>query len=151
MRREVKVENRCPRRKLSDREKRFSAFERELLAIFASLLKWRDIIYGVDTRVFTDHKPIIGAFNNSKLRISDKQQWQFSFIGQYISDIIHISGKDNVVADTLSRSIKSITVEEQDHLLSLPCDLIGIAGTPRKKFKIFRFPVTGLQMSTWTS
>ena len=99
-------------RKLSDAEQRLSTFDRELLAIFAAVRKWRDIIDGFNATVFTDHKPIVGAFKNSKPRLSDKQQRQLSFIGEYISDIIHIAGKDNVVADTLSRSISSVGEEE---------------------------------------
>ena len=96
----------------------------ELLAIFAVVRKWRDIIDGFNATVFTDHKPIVGAFKNSKPRLSDKQQQQLSFIGEYISDIIHIAGKDNVVANTLLRCISSVGKEEATNqsgdLISIP-------------------------------
>jgi len=115
-------------RKLSDREKLQSAFDRELLAVFAAVKKWRDIIDCQKTTVFTDHKPLVGAFRSNKPRLSDKQQRQLSFIGEYIKDVVHISGKDNVVADSMSRSISSI-VEENVR----PLDLVEIAKEQAKR------------------
>ena len=115
--------------KLTEHEKRLSVFERELLAVFAAVRKWRNIFHGMVTTVFTDHKPIVGAFHNTKPRLSDKQQRQFSFIAEYVSDIVHISGKDNVVADSLSRNISVITSKTPD---KAPCDLIGIAKEQEK-------------------
>ena len=88
-------------RRLTDTERRYSTFDRELLAIFAAVKKWKCLMDGMSTTVFTDHKPIIGAFNSNKPRSSDRQQRQLSFIGEYISDIVYIAGKDNVVADAL--------------------------------------------------
>ena len=55
--------------------------------------------------VVTDHKPLIGAFANSTPKISNKQQRKLSFISEFVVDIVHFWGKDNVVADTLSRNI----------------------------------------------
>ena len=98
-------------RKLSETEQNYSKFYRELLAVFGAVKKWKDIIDGNQVTVFTDHKPIVGAFHSDKPRLSDKQQRQLSFIGEYVLDVVHISGKDNVVADTLSRSVSSITEE----------------------------------------
>jgi len=117
-------------RKLSEREKNMSVFERELLAIFASVKKWRDLIHGVKTTVFTDHKPIVGAFYNNRSRFSDKQQRQLSLIGEYIEDIVHIAGRDNVVSDCLSRHVLSIAADNKS--TNLPCDLIGIAKEQEK-------------------
>jgi len=125
-------------RKLSDTEQKYSTFDRELLAVFASEKKWRDVIDGSHTTVFTDHKPIVGAFKSNNSRLSDKHQRQLSFISEYVSDIIHIAGKENVVADTLSRNtISSITCETE------PVDLGQIAkhqkesGEDFSKFKEF--------------
>ena len=81
-----------------------TAIGHELLPIFAAVKKWKCLIDGMSTTVFTDHKPIVGAFNSNKPRSSDRQQRQLSFISEYISDIVYIAGKDNVVADALSRS-----------------------------------------------
>ena len=102
-------------------ECRYSAFDRELLAVFSAVksgkLSWMEVM-----SVFTDHKPLIGAFSNSTPRISDKQQRQLSFISEFVVDIVHISGKDNIVAETLSRNIPISTVnsELRNHLADLP-------------------------------
>lgn len=53
--------------------------------------------------VYTDHKPISFAFHERKKNCSPRQYRHLDFIAQFTTDIRHISGKDNVVADTLSR------------------------------------------------
>ena len=110
-------------RKLSDAEQRYSTFDRELLAIFGAVKKWKNIIDGNSVTVFTDHKPIVGAFHSDKPRLSDKQQRQLSFIGEYVLDVVHIAGKDNVVADTLSRTISTLKEEQPRKTV----DLIALA------------------------
>ena len=90
-------------RKLSSAEQNYSAFDRELLAIVAAIKKWKHYISGMEVVVFTDHKPIVGAFNSTTERQSDRQQRHFSLISEFITDVVYIRGTDNVVADTLSR------------------------------------------------
>ncbi|GBP18376.1 hypothetical protein EVAR_14769_1 [Eumeta japonica] len=46
------------------------------------------------------HKPLCHAFKTRKDKCSPRQ---LDFISQFSTDIRHISGRDNVVADTLSR------------------------------------------------
>ena len=48
-------------RKLYDTEERYSAFDRELLAVFCAVRKWKNFILGSSCTVFTDHKPLVGA------------------------------------------------------------------------------------------
>jgi len=52
---------------------------------------------------YTDHKPL----TNALFRVSDpwtaKQTRLLSYVAKYTSDIRHIEGAPNVVADTLSR------------------------------------------------
>ena len=55
------------------------------------------------------------AHGRTRVKMSDpwsaRQQRQLSFISEFTTDIQHISGKDNVVADCLSRaSINNITL-----------------------------------------
>jgi len=117
-------------RKMSDAERRYSTFDRELLAIFCALKKWRDLISGSQVTIFTDHKPLVGALQSGKPRTSDRQQRQLSFINEFTSDIVHISGKENVVADTLSRSdlLCSFSDVESCSIPSSSCfDLFSLA------------------------
>ncbi|RYE21296.1 MAG: hypothetical protein EOP45_09775 [Sphingobacteriaceae bacterium] len=75
--------------------------EKELLAIHFALHVLRPYIYGRKVLVFSDHKPLIFLYSlkNPSSRLTrirlDLEEYQF--------DVIHISGKSNVVADALSR------------------------------------------------
>ncbi|KAL0859981.1 hypothetical protein ABMA27_010296 [Loxostege sticticalis] len=53
--------------------------------------------------IYTDHKPLIFAFHTRKSNCSPRQYRHLDFISQFSTDIQHISVKDNIVADTLSR------------------------------------------------
>ena len=114
-------------RKLSDTETHYSTFDRELLAAFLAVKKWKHFVNSERLTLFTDHKPLVGALKNSKDRDSDRQQRQISFIIEYAADIFHIPGKDNVVADVLSQSmpstIQSIEMDKNVELI----DLVSIA------------------------
>ena len=115
-------------RTLTDVESRYSTFDREILAIFAATKKWKHFLHGSTVTVFTDHKPIVGAIKNTKERDSDRQQRQISFILEYVSDVLFIAGKQNVVADALSgpeiAAINSLQNTACDNTL---VDLISIA------------------------
>ena len=76
-------------------EQRYSAFDRELLARY--LLEARTFT------AFTDHKPLTFAMSKRSEPCSARQQRHLSYISEFTTDIQHIAGKDNVVADTLSR------------------------------------------------
>ena len=90
-------------RKLHDPDTRYSAIDRELLAIYLAIRHFRHFVEGRAFTIFTDHKPLIFALSSAN---SDKwtptQTPHLSFISQFTSDIRHINGKDNVVADALS-------------------------------------------------
>ena len=52
--------------------------------------------------VYTDHKPLTFAFASSADRFP-RQSRHLSYIAEFTTDIRHVHGKYNVVADTLSR------------------------------------------------
>ena len=89
-------------KKLSNPEKKYSTFDRELLAVFLAIRHFRHMLEGRPFCVWTDHKPLCGALDSSTDR-SPRQTRHLSYIAEYTSDIKHISGASNVVADTLSR------------------------------------------------
>ncbi|GBN20825.1 hypothetical protein AVEN_74922-1 [Araneus ventricosus] len=88
-------------RKLSTAEQKYSAYDRELLAIFASIKYFRYLLEGTKFTTLTDHKPITYAFSQKTEKLSPLQINHLNFIAQFTLDIKHISGKDNVVADDL--------------------------------------------------
>jgi len=67
--------------------------------------------------VFTDHKPLIFAFRQKPEKSTPRQFRHLDFIGQFTTDIRHVSGEGNVVADALSR------VEE----VQTPMDYVALA------------------------
>ena len=90
-----------------------------MLAIYAATVNFRYLIEGRKTVVFTDHKRIactfrrISASNNH----SPRQARQISFISDYIDEIHHLSGSENIVADGLSRP-PSVYIKEQSQIVS---------------------------------
>ena len=90
-------------RKLIPAETRYSAFDRELLAVYAAIRHFRFLLEGRIFTVFTDHKPLIYAMGRVSPPWSARQQRQLSYISEYTTDIKHISGVNNSVADALSR------------------------------------------------
>jgi cleavage and polyadenylation specificity factor subunit 1 len=89
--------------KLSPAQQKYSAYDRELLAIYEAVKHFRHMLEARHFIVLTDHKPLTFAFNQKKDKCSPRQFNQLDFISQFTTDIRHISGQDNIVADTLSR------------------------------------------------
>ena len=98
-------------RKLSPTEKRYSTFDRELLAVYASVRHFRHFLQGASFTIQTDHLPLVHAFTKKTDPISARQQRHLSAISEYNCTLQHVPGKQNPVADALSRnSIASVSV-----------------------------------------
>jgi RNase H-like domain found in reverse transcriptase len=65
--------------KLSPAESRYSAFDRELLAVYSSILHFRHLLEGRRFSVFSDHKPLASALNKVADLKSDRQRRQFAY------------------------------------------------------------------------
>jgi len=89
--------------KLSPAESRYSAFDRELLACVAGVRHFRYLLEGRRWTLFTDHKPLTFALGKVGEPWSARQARHLSFVAEYTTDIRHVAGVDNVVADMLSR------------------------------------------------
>ena len=101
-------------RSLSTAERKYSAFDRELLAIFLTIKHFRHFLEGKKFSVYTDHKPLTFALSSSTDR-SPRQTRHLSFIAEFTSDIRHVKGSLNTVADALSRpAINVIDVPSLD-------------------------------------
>ena len=90
-------------RKLSASEVMYSAFDRELLALFASIRHFRFLLEARRFFVTTDHKPLIYALRRKSPPWTARQQRQLAYISEFTVDIRHVPGASNVVADCLSR------------------------------------------------
>lgn len=90
-------------RKLSPSQTKYSPYDRELLAIYEAIKYFSHMLEARHFTVYTDHKPISYAFHERKHSCSPRQFRHLDYISQFTTDIRHISGKSNTVADTLSR------------------------------------------------
>ena len=106
-------------KKMNKVEQLGSAFSRELLAIYLAMKHFHHWLEGTNITIYSDHKPLIVAMSKPVDRPNRKEARHMSFIAQYSPKFEHISGSQNVVADTLSRPrIDSIeTVSVLDHEL----------------------------------
>lgn len=101
-------------RKLSAAENKYSTYDRELLAIYSSIKHFRHQLEGQNFVIFTDHRPLTFAFTKNSDSCSPRQLRHLDFISQFCTDIRHVSGSENVVADALSRieEIKILSFED---------------------------------------
>lgn len=91
-------------RTLNNHERNYSATDKEFLAILWSVQYLRPYLYGRKFKILTDHQPI--KYLHSKYRGKDMsprhQRWLLK-LGEYDFEIEYIKGKENRVADFLSR------------------------------------------------
>lgn len=103
-------------RTLSKSEENYSAIEKELLAIVWAAKYFRPYLFGQKFTLYTDHQPLTYALNlktpNSKL-----VKWRLQ-LAEYDFEIKHRPGRQNVVADALSRIPFEINMNEEDSDLS---------------------------------
>jgi hypothetical protein len=89
--------------KLSPTEGRYSTFDCELLAAFQAVKHFRFFLEGRPFTLFTDHKPLVAAISKNKTPFSSRQQRHLSFLSEFTTNFVHLPGKENIVADCLSR------------------------------------------------
>jgi len=90
-------------RKLDAAQQKYSAFDRELLACYLAIRHFRWLLEGNVFHVWSDHKPLSFALHRVSDAWTARQQRHLAYVAEFTSDIRHVAGKDNVVADALSR------------------------------------------------
>lgn len=92
-------------KKMTSAQQKYSTYDRELLAIYIAIKHFRKLFEGRQITVYTDHKPLTFAY--SKLgKDSDETPRRIRhllYISEFTTDIRHVSGYNNIVADSLSR------------------------------------------------
>ena len=99
-------------KKLSPAETRYSAFDRELLAVYAPIKHFRHNLEGRNFFVNTDHKPLTFVLSSVTERASLRQTRHLAFIAEFTTDIRYVKGETNFVADALSRPSVSVIDNE---------------------------------------
>ena len=110
---------------LNPSQKRYSVFKKELTAAHQALRHFLPEIKGREVAIFSDHLPLCQAMDSNKLPLHDPQSYrQLMEIALFTRDLRHISGKNNLVADWLSRGGAN---PKQGEIFQEPEDAIQIS------------------------
>lgn len=101
----VLIQNKHPvayeSRKLKDCEQRYTTHEKEMTAVVHCLQTWRHYLLGTKFTVVTDN--VANTYFKTQRKLPPKQaRWQ-EFLAEFDFEWIHRPGKENAVADSLSR------------------------------------------------
>jgi hypothetical protein len=106
--------------KLSQPERLYSIYDKEMLAIMHALTKFRQYLVGNKFVVKTDHNSLKYFLEQKDL--SERQQKWVTKVHAFDFDIEYVKGKKNIVVDALSRrprtcSLMEISADWKSHLL----------------------------------
>ena len=106
-------------RRFHPQERVLGIYEKELLAVMHALDSWKHYLLGNPFIIRTDHQSLKYFMTQTKL--SDKQMRWANFISQFHFHIAHIPGKQNVVADALSRRprVNAVSIAYHNDLSSM--------------------------------
>jgi hypothetical protein len=107
-------------RKLSQPERLYSIYDKEMLAIMHALTKFRQYLMGNKFVVKTDHNSLKYFLEQKDL--SERQQKWVTKVQAFDFDIEYVKGKKNIVADAPSRrsaacSLMENSTDWKSHLL----------------------------------
>nr|VZI44160.1 unnamed protein product [Spirometra erinaceieuropaei] len=110
-------------KKLLPAETRYSTFGRELLAIYLAVKHFRHFLEGRDFTVLTDHKPLTFALRSLSDKYNPREIAHLDYISQFTTDIRHIDGTKNEVADMLFRpSLSSLRLSHGIDLCAMAAE-----------------------------
>ncbi|GFU53945.1 retrovirus-related Pol polyprotein from transposon opus [Trichonephila clavipes] len=129
-------------KKRNETQTRYSTYDRELLGIYLSVKHFKHLLEGNDFVIYTDHKPLTFAFKQKNEKASPRQQRQLQYISEFSCNIQHVMGKDNVVADALSRieSISEINFDAIAEEQTIDEELQQLLQDNSRKFKPSTLP-----------
>jgi hypothetical protein len=88
--------------KMSDAERRYDVREKEFMALFRACMHWRHYLHGLEPfLLLTDHDSL--KYHKTMPNMSDRIARWIEKMAQFTYKLAHIPGKDNIVADALSR------------------------------------------------
>jgi hypothetical protein len=107
-------------RKLSHLKRLYSIYDKDMLEIMHALTKFRQYLVGSKFLVKTDHNS--SKYFLEKKDLSEHQQKWVTKVHEFEFDIEYVKGKNNIVADALSRrlaagSLMEISADWKSHLL----------------------------------
>jgi len=106
---------------LSEMERNYNIYNKELLAVVKSLHHWRTYLAGVPHQIVihTDHSNLL--YWKEPRKISRQIVWEFQELQEYNFVLKHVAGTKNARADTLSRRPDyDMGEEDNDNVVVLP-------------------------------
>ena len=95
-------------RSLTPTERRYAQIEKEALALTWACERFSDYLIGKHFVIETDHKPLVPLLSTTPLNSVPPRVLRFRLrLLRYDFSIVHIPGKDHIIADALSRSPSS--------------------------------------------
>jgi hypothetical protein len=82
---------------MNEAQKRYTTGEQELLSIVETLKEFRNILFGQQIIIHTDHRNIL----YKKLSSDRIIRWRL-LLEEYGPEYVHVKGKDNIIANALS-------------------------------------------------
>ncbi|KAG0427035.1 Retrovirus-related Pol polyprotein from transposon 17.6 [Dictyocoela muelleri] len=92
-------------KKLINSQLNYSIVEKEMFAIYMAINKWKSLIGGSKIIVYTDNKNLLGKSDDFNKKTN---RWKAS-ISDFNIEYRHIEGKENIIADELSRNQNFVT------------------------------------------
>ena len=139
-------------KKMKPAERRYSTFDRELLAVYLAIKHFRHFLEGRQFHVLTDHKPLTHALHTRLDCHSPRQARHLDYILQFTSTIRHVKGSDNVVADALSRIESNALLSNQPPVIdftAMACaqrddtQIRALQSSPATSLIVEAIPLTG--------
>ena len=132
-------------KKLKKSEQKYSTFDRELLALYEAVRHFRYFLEGRNFIMFTDHQPLVKSLHIQADPWSTRQQRHLSYISEHSTDIRHIAGKHNIIADYLSRSPISDTCNRVS--MGLDLQALAAAQSTCQDTQSYRTAITGMTVA----
>jgi len=108
----------------------------------AALRHFRHLLEGRTFHVLTDHKPFVSALHKAQDPWSARQCRHMAYVAEFMSDLRHVAGADNVVVDCLSRPPVGLSLPSRQ-LPLLWWQRMGAPG-PQQQQRWFLLPSRGL-------
>nr|GEX37898.1 putative reverse transcriptase domain-containing protein [Tanacetum cinerariifolium] len=122
-------------RQLKLHEENYATHDLELGVVVFALRLWRHYLYGTKCVVFTDHRSLQYILNQKELNL--RQRRWIKLLSVYDCEIQYHPGKENLMADALSRKERNKPLHRDSHFtsrlwrslqkaLGINLDMIGI-------------------------
>lgn len=125
-------------RSFTETEQRYAPIEKELLAIVFGLERFHQYVYGRQTTVHTDHKPLVTVVKKDINKVSGRMQLMLLKIMKYRPIVQYVPGKEMFLIDTLSRAFLRDPVQEDTDLNAVIHSVSKHLAVSDKKKKVMK-------------